>query len=87
MDTLSRKFEEGTCDGLSVVQPSWVNEIIDSYEGDQQIHNLIAKLSIDPNSILDVQYQQGVIRHQGHIWVGSSGQLRKKLISEFHTSS
>lgn len=86
VDALSRNFEEADCCGLSVVQPKWATEIMESYNDDKKVHELVAQLCLDPNSHPDIQFQQGILRHQGQIWVGSNGQLRSNLISELHPS-
>ncbi|XP_060202095.1 uncharacterized protein LOC132630539 [Lycium barbarum] len=68
-DALSRRFDETDCNGITDVQPSWVLDVISSYEMcNQQAQDLIAQLSVNPNSIPYVQLQQGILRHQGHIW-------------------
>lgn len=86
-DVLSRQTEGAECFGITVVQPRWVAEVLESYENDTEVQALIAHLSIQPTGNLEVTLQQGILCHQGRIWVGSNSQLRHKLVSEFHTSS
>lgn len=85
-DALSRKFDEAECKGLTVTQPKWITEVMDNYSGDTKVQELITQLCVDPNSHSDVKFQQGILRHQGQIWVGSNGQLRSKLISKLHST-
>lgn len=42
------------------------------------------QLSIDPSSVPDASFQHGILRKNGQVWVGSHGDLRKRLIQEMH---
>ncbi|XP_019238918.1 PREDICTED: uncharacterized protein LOC109218971 [Nicotiana attenuata] len=62
-DALSRKFESNSedigpseCYGLSVVQPKWVHELIDSYDGDQEAQKLMAQLTLDSTAVPNVTF-------------------------------
>lgn len=76
-DALSRRSEEAKevdvgADyfGLCVSLPKWVQEIVESYEGDQEAQDLITKLSLDPKAE-EVTLQSGLLRFKGKVWVGT----------------
>ncbi|XP_019266102.1 PREDICTED: uncharacterized protein LOC109243601 [Nicotiana attenuata] len=56
-DALSRRFEteeEEECLGLSIAQPKWVSEVVESYENDQKIQELLTNLSLGPNAVPNI---------------------------------
>lgn len=86
-DALSRKKElMGECQGISVIQPRWAQEIMESYENDQEVQQLIVQLSIDPSSVLNTSFQHGILSKDSQVWVGNHGHLRERLIQEMHAT-
>lgn len=86
-DALSRKHENSKeCHGLSVTQPKWVEEIVESYNNDLVVQQLIEQLCLDAAAVPDTTYQQGILRKNGQVWVGSNGHLRERLIEEMHAT-
>lgn len=87
-DALSRKFEEEVeCNGISMVQPSWVQEVISSYEDDIEVAKLLSQLLLDDKTVPNMTLQQGVLRYKRSIWVGGSGHLRQQLVEAMHTTT
>lgn len=59
-DALSRRFEIGEeekCLGLSIAQPKWVSEVVESYENDQRVQELLTKISLDPSVVPNISLQ------------------------------
>ncbi|KAH0665665.1 hypothetical protein KY285_026871 [Solanum tuberosum] len=67
-------------------QPKRIEEILESYEGDQEVLQAITLLSSSPDPTMDISLQQGVLRYKEKAWVGKHGQLRQQLISTIHNS-
>lgn len=88
VDALSRRFEkEVDCQAMTLVQPAWVQEVLNSYEGDSEVSKVLSSLLLDANSIPDVLLQQGILRHKGQIWIGNGGHYRQKLIEAMHLTA
>ena len=51
-DALSRRAsrEEGDCTELTCVVPEWMKKVIESYQGDEEVQNLIRQLLLTPGS-------------------------------------
>lgn len=85
VDALSRRFEDGDCYEISTAQPKWAEEIMASYIDDEEAQKLITQLSLDPAAVVGLQLQDGILRHNVKVWVGSHGSIRQKLIAEMHS--
>lgn len=77
-DTLSRceeqpKNEEVMVAAVSVVQPLWIQQIILSYEEDEECQIIISKVVLDCTNSGEYQYDQGIIKKGSKIFVGKSG--------------
>lgn len=61
-DALSRQFEEeANIAALSAVQTSWVSEIQASWESDELVQQLIAKIVAAPVNMVDYTNVHGVL--------------------------
>lgn len=91
-DALSRKHEQATINNqsqylmLTQLQSKWLEEVLSSSEGDQEVVQAIATLRINPSANLDVTLQQGLPRYKGKVWVGNHGSLKQQLLSTIHHS-
>lgn len=91
-DALSRINEQPSeadvphCLVITQLQPKWFDEVMASYEADQEVMQVITLLSSNPSALVDDTLQQGILRHKGKIWVGKHGTLRQQLISTIHYS-
>nr|XP_051225897.1 uncharacterized protein LOC127343754 [Lolium perenne] len=86
-DALSRVGHLLTANALSVCQPNWVQEVINSYTTDSEAQSLLAKLAIYSPNEEGFSLHQGVIRFKNRMWIGNNAALRTKLISALHQSA
>ncbi|XP_039003082.1 uncharacterized protein LOC120129711 [Hibiscus syriacus] len=88
-DALSRRWEDqGQCltMGVTVLIPSWVQEIEDSYKEDSLAQNWISILTINPAADNKWKYTKVVLRYEGRVYVGATGSLRLQIIQNMHDS-
>jgi len=86
-DALSRRFEIAEeCNAVTTQIPAWVQEVIESYEGDQVASNIIQSLTLDSNAATDYKYHNEVLRYKGKLYIGASGGIKRKLIQCIHDS-
>jgi transposase InsO family protein len=91
-DALSRiKHAEGlTTDGeltaVSEIVPLWVDDLKESYEGDQWVTELLQKVPLDPEKYKDYSIRNGLLLFKGRIVVGQNKGWREKLIRQIHES-
>ncbi|GAB2271142.1 hypothetical protein Dimus_038902 [Dionaea muscipula] len=83
-DALSRRHEE-ELSAMTAVTPSWMEEIQKSYTDDPYAQSLIQALTSDvpkpPYSL-----QDGMLRHKGRLYIGATGDLRRQLLLEHHST-
>ena len=72
---------------MSVCQPAWLLEVLQSYDSDPMTQELLAKLS--DNSVSPPHYtlQDGLIGYKGRIWVESDAALCLKFLQAMHASA
>ncbi|KAL3512809.1 hypothetical protein ACH5RR_025526 [Cinchona calisaya] len=85
-NTLSRRDEENedSVHALSMVKPTWLSEVSDSYIGDEKGKELLLSISLQANCQHGYSYGQGVIRYKGRLYIGAANDLRVKLLSFMH---
>lgn len=71
---------------ISVVQPTWMHQLIDSYEGDTQAADFISHLSLDEHAHLGYSFKNGLLFHKSRLYVGTKRDLRTHLLSLYHNS-
>lgn len=71
---------------VSVVTPSWLHEMVDSYQGDSKAQDLLRSLATQKSVPAKFSLQQGIIRYKNKVWVGDSKELQLKIITAFHDS-
>ncbi len=87
-NALSRQgWDIGHNMAITTIIPAWTYELEDSYKEGPYYQAIIEKLSLHPEELDSYTYKQGVLRYKGRICVGSSGNLREKLIKHFHHST
>jgi hypothetical protein len=86
-DALSRVSHLMAIQSRSVVQPAWLQEVINSYITDTDAQRRLTELSISSPDEHGYALQQGINHFQGRVWVGSNSALKTKLITEFHSSA
>jgi hypothetical protein len=85
-DALSRVAYVRTLQSVSAVKPSWIQEVLNSYQTDPQAQALLTELAISSPNAAGFMLDQGLITQQGKIWIGSNSALQTKLTSAFHSS-
>jgi hypothetical protein len=87
-NALSRKpFHDSSCAALSVVAPTWIQEVTDGYSKDPVSLELIAKLSIDSQAVPGFSLRDGVLRLRNRIWIGANTPLQLRLLEASHSSA
>lgn len=74
------------CNGLTVVQPKWIQEVLESYCEVAEAQDIIKQLSLDASAIPNITLQKWIIRINGLIWVGSIKGLSKSIIEKLHAT-
>lgn len=72
---------------VSVAQPVWLQEVVNSYVNDPFTQTLLVELAITGHNSNGFSLVEGLLRKDGKIWVGANVSLQCKLITAFHASS
>lgn len=85
-DALSRSVHSDQLAALSICQPSWLEDVLASYNSNPQAQRLLEQLAIctDPKGRFSLE--QGLLRFHGRIWLGGGTSIQQKIISAFHDS-
>lgn len=88
-DALSRKMNdtEAKIHSITIVQPQWIEEVTKSYEGDDWVAETLTTALVDPTAIPNISVVGGLLRFKNRLYIGTSGELRSKLITQLHESS
>lgn len=86
-DALSRVAHLMALQAVSILQPQWVQEVINSYATDSKAQELLSQLAIHSPDEKGFRLDQGLIRHHELIWIGQNTALQTKLIATFHSSA
>ncbi|XP_071929042.1 uncharacterized protein [Coffea arabica] len=71
---------------MTCVIPEWAKEVMESYQGDEEVQEMIKGLVLTPGSLQDYSYQDGIVRYKGRVVVGKEGGIRRKIIIAIHDS-
>jgi hypothetical protein len=86
VDALSRNPSHinihSDCNATYVLQPKWLEEVVQSYDSDPCSSNNIAKLMLDSNYVPNFSLQNGLLRYKNKIWIGSDSVLQLKQTQE-----
>jgi hypothetical protein len=85
-DALSRVGHFFAVQSVSVTQPQWVQEVINSYVVDPAAQQLLTELAVVNPNAKGFSLSNGLIKKEGRIWVGANSGLQTKLITTFHSS-
>ncbi|XP_026417003.1 uncharacterized protein LOC113312466 [Papaver somniferum] len=66
---------------------AWTQDIIDNYDDDSTVQNLIAQLTLTPSSNLKYTYLNGILRYKERLYIGSSTSTRTKILDSIHSSA
>ena len=86
-DSLSRVAHTLFSNAITVVQPVWLQEVLNSYATDMIAQQKLQTLAVGGPDDQGYEPCQGIIRHKNRIWIGENAALQTKLISAFHTSA
>jgi hypothetical protein len=86
-DALSRVAHLMSLQAVSVVQPQWMQEVLNSYATDSHAQQLLSQLALNSPDAKGYSLDQGIIRHNDLIWIGHNTALQTKLISTVHSSA
>jgi len=87
VDALSRVAHMMALQAVSVVQPAWVQEVLNSYTTDSRAQQLLQRLAITSPDNQGYSLDRGLIWYQGKVWIGSNSALQTKLIATCHSSA
>jgi hypothetical protein len=79
-------MEEPSLMAATVIQPMWLDKVLDSYKDDSYAQQLLARLAIDSQADPQFTLSKGILRYQGRIWIGPNKELQQSIISAFHDS-
>lgn len=87
-DALSRKRDGlENCQAMSIVIPTWVQQVKASYEGDTFVQRFLETKALQPVELPDWEIQGDLLRFKSRIVVGTAKDLRTTLIQEMHNTS
>ena len=88
-DALSRKYDdvEALLYVVSIIQPDWIVEAMDEWKNDEKIWTFIQKLHQDPSASNTFRWKYDLLWYMDRLYLGKSSQLKKRVLSEFHSSS
>ncbi len=87
-DALSRReLDQESIFSMTTVAPAWTSELEGSYQGDPSYKSIIEGLTLQPEAHEHYTYNHGVLRYKGKICVGNTGNLRVRLLQQFHDSA
>lgn len=86
-DALSRREEEATVAHINIIQPMWIIEVIGSYERDSWAQEAITECTVRPLDVSFFHYESGLLKFQGRVYVGSTSDLRSKILTYVHQSN
>lgn len=86
-DALSRIGHLMTIQARSEVQPTWMQEVINTYITDPDAQARLTQLAISSPDTHGYELTQGLIRFNGRIWLGKNSALQTKIISALHSSA
>lgn len=85
-DALSRVGKQFDVAALSTCQPTWVQEVANSYETDADAQERLQQLAVhSPDD--GYELYRGLIRRHGRLWIGANTATRTKLIAAMHNSA
>jgi hypothetical protein len=87
VDALSRAGHLLALQAVSLVQPRWLQEVVNSYVTDARAQELFSQLAIHSPNEQGYTLDQGVIICKGRIWVGNNSAIQTKIIATLQSSA
>lgn len=85
-DALSRVAHMLAVQAVSLLQPQWIQEVLNSYATDPQAQEFLTQLAIHSPNEKGFSLDNGLIRKGNLIWIDSNSALQTRLITAFHSS-
>ncbi|KAE8734899.1 EAP30/Vps36 family protein isoform 1 [Hibiscus syriacus] len=88
-DALSRQWEDqGQClaMGITLIIPSWVQEVEASYKEDLLTTDWITKLIVHSTVDTKWRYSKGILRYKVKVYIGEAGSLILQILQTLHDS-
>lgn len=86
-DALSRVGHKFSLHSICVVQPDWIQEVVNSYVVDPTAQKLLQELAISGTNTQGFSLIDGTIQKDGKLWIGANVGLQTKIITAFHSSA
>jgi hypothetical protein len=86
-DALSRVGHLMAIQACSAVQPTWMQEVVNSYATDPDAQARLAQLALVSPDENGYELTQGMIRFHGRIWLGANSAIQTKIIAALHSSA
>lgn len=86
-DALSRIGHTFAAQAMSVVQPVWIQEVVNSYFVDPHAQQLLLELAVSDTNDQGFSLKNGLIYKDSKVWIGANIGLQTKLITAFHASA
>jgi hypothetical protein len=71
---------------VSVAQPVWLQEVLNSYTTDSTAQEILTRLAVNNLDQEGFSLDNGLIRYKDKVWIGNNSALQTKLISALHSS-
>jgi len=62
-DALLRRHEEGSVAAITIIIPEWCQQVIESYEGDNTVRELLEKVAMGSEGVEGYTLVDGMSRH------------------------
>ncbi|KAE8655124.1 hypothetical protein F3Y22_tig00117034pilonHSYRG00824 [Hibiscus syriacus] len=88
-DALSRQWEDQAhcfAMGTTLIIPSWVQQVEESYKEDSVATEWISVLTVNPNADSRWKYSRGILRYKDRVYIGVAGALRLQILQTLHDS-
>jgi hypothetical protein len=72
---------------ISVVQPDWIQEVLNSYAVDPAAQQLLRELAVVGHNAQGYTLVDGLIHKDNKVWIGANIGLQTRLITAFHSSA
>src|SRR6185312_5518455 len=87
-DALPRRAHQpAKCYAISPSIPRWCHEVAVGYSSDIHAQESLSKLIVNPDVVPNFSVQDGILKFQNRIWLGSNVALQPKVFHALHGSA
>lgn len=86
-DSLSRVGHLLPITTTSTCQPSWIQEVRNSYATNAKTTELLQALAVHSPDDQGHELDRGMIKYKGRLWIGNNAALQTKLITKLHATT